>query len=303
MAKLPNYLREFPEDLMLFGLEDIIKKLHESHRLQIMKLIDKKIHISTYYYWLNGKTPIPLEFLKLFNAVDPKIIDYAYERFTFVSFKRKKHLLPKIIDEKLSYLIGVLHGDGSLDKTGKYVTVTCESREYLDTVLKKMIFDLFDYVGNIFDMDKGKYYRLVIGSRAINSFFSIFCPVGNKKGKIRIPGIILKDKKLLISYFSGLFDTDGSLPHVEERKIKPFFVFVQADRRFVEDVSRALEEIGINNKVHKFMSPSKPGEIDRNLEEWKIYIGSKKILKDFLIKVPFFHPLKRKRREILLKTL
>ncbi|NCN39393.1 MAG: hypothetical protein GW914_03360, partial [Candidatus Aenigmarchaeota archaeon] len=208
-----------------------------------------------------------------------------------------------VIGKKLSYLIGVIHGDGSIDKSRRYVTITCESREYLEKILKPIIKDVFDYTPKTYDMDRGKYYRLIIGNKVINHFFSLFSPVGNKKGKIKIPKIVLKNKKLLISYLSGLFDTDGCLSNVEKGTKSLFFVFLQADKRFVEDVSAALKRLNISNRIYKFPSPSKPGEINRDLIEWRIYIGSKKILRDFLIKIPFHHPLKNKRREIILKIL
>lgn len=94
------------------------------------------------------------------------------------------------------------------------------------------------------------------------------------------------------------------MTHVEKNRKYLFFCFLQADKRFVNDVYLALRKLQIKtNKPQKFLSPSRPYSKGRSLEEWRIYIGSKKTLKDLLRKIKFAHPLKQIRSALILKKI
>ena len=237
---MDNILKKLDDDLLVFGVSDILKEFHKNNKENIVTLLKNKIHISTYYYWLNGKSPIPIKYLRLFSRLDNDILDNCYNKITFISAGKKKCILPRKSNDDLSYIIGVLHGDGHVHKNKKFVTVTVDSKDYIKNTLLPLFKKLFDTNGHIFEFDN--YYRLEIGSRVVHSYISLFCPVGKKVGRLKIPEEIKKNKKFLASYLSGLFDTDGCVGYTRDKK-QFYFVFLQRDKEFVYEVYCALKNL------------------------------------------------------------
>ncbi len=294
-------LKKLDEKLLVFGLSKKLKIMHQKNRDLLIKKMKKEVNISTYYNWINGKTPIPIKYLKIFSNFDSNLLKESYHQLTFISAGRKKCKIPKKIDKDVSYILGVLHGDGYVHKNMKYVTITVESEDYIKNILKPIFYKLFNTEGNIINF--GNYYRLEIGSKVIHSFISLFCPVGKKVGKLKIPPRLKRNKSLLTNYLSGLFDTDGCISFTKDKK-QVYFVFVQKDKNFVYDVYRSLKFLDIDvNEPRPFYSPKKPYDKIRNLEEWRIYIGSKKVLSDFLKKIKFKHPIKYKKSKLVEKII
>jgi DNA-binding transcriptional regulator WhiA len=302
MKKLGNYILKLNDDIKLFGISHILRKIHKENPL-LLKKLEKKIHKSTYYYWLENKTPVAIKFLKELG-LSKNLLNIIFNSFDFVSTGRKKCILPKVVENNLAYLIGVLHGDGSLNKNSKYITVTTNEKEFLSNVVNKIFHELFRVNGNIIEFNDGRYYRLEIGSISVHSFLSMFCPVGKKKGVLHIPEIILRDKELLSSYISGLFDTDGCLTHVEKERKSLFATFTQADSNFISEVYSALHKLDINvNKPRSWLSVTSPTNKSRTRKSWRIYVGSKKVLYDLLRKIEFRHPKKKLRASLILQKL
>lgn len=296
MIKIDNYLNKLDENLLIFGLQDILKSMHKKYRDIIMLNLKDKINKSTYYYWMSGKSPIPLKFINMLSKIDNKILEEAYERMIYVSAGNKKSLLPKYIDENLAYIIGAMHGDGHMHKNKRYITLTVDSQDYIKEALIPFFQKVFDVSGSIINFRT--YYRLEIGSKATYSFLLMFCPRGKKIGLLKVPKEIKSDRKLLTSYLSGLFDTDGCIGYDKNRNV--YFVFVQRDKNFVFDIYKCLISLGLNiNKPRVFYTVKGPGFKNRDLEEWRIYIGSKKTLYNFLDKISFLHPIKKNKSDII----
>lgn len=302
MIFLKNYLTKLDADIKIFGMERDLQRLHQAHTKNLLNLFKKKVHISTYYYWLTGKSPISLKYLKMMKKFDGSILDNTFSKMGEVSIGRKKCILPKKIDNDLAYFLGALHGDGSLHKNKKFVTITNESKGYLRKIIIPLAGKIFKTTCHFTDL--GGCFRGEIGSKPIHSFLSIFCPIGKKKGLLRIPKEIFNNQSLLKSYLAGLFDTDGCLTHIEKKRKHLFFCFVQADKRFTMEVYSALQKLGVNvNKPKQFLSPSYPYATGRNLIEWRIYIGSRKTLQTFLSIIKFRYSHKKRRAEMILRKL
>ncbi len=272
-------------------------QFHKKHGQEVIDKLQETIHISTYYNWLSGKSPIPIKFIRAFAKYDPNILAKCYNEMTYLSVSRKKCILPKSMTRKLAYLIGVLNGDGHMHKNRKYFTITVDSLDYIHKILLPHIRNLFECDGYINHFEN--YYRLDIGSKVIHSFLSLFCPVGKKTGKLYVPTLIKENKEFLKEYLCGLFDTDGCIGYGKKKK-NLYFVFVQSDKKFVFEIHQCLISLGVHvNLPRKFMSPAKPYAKSRQLEEWRIYVGSKKDLKDLLNIIHFKHPNKiKKSREV-----
>ncbi len=291
MKKLENYLERIDENIFIHGLD--LKSFHCKHSKKVMPIIENKFHFSTYYYWIQGKSPIPISVLKIFSRVDKNVLDKAYKEMKAASVGNKKIFLPKKFDKKLAYLIGSIHGDGGMHKNQKYVTIANDSKEYLEDMISILFQDIFKVRTRVSKFKN--IYRAEVGSRAVCSFLSLFCPFGKKTGLLHIPKEVKSDEKLKISYLSGLFDTDGCIGY---GKNNTYFTFVQRDKIFVFEVYECLKSLGIHvNEPKIFYSPVKPYSEGRDLEEWRIYIGSKKDLYNLLSKISFYHPSKKTKAE------
>ena len=190
----------------------------------------KMVHISTYYYWLQGVSPIAIKYLKLLSKYDKNLIDKIFRvNNLYYTVGRNKCNLPKGITRGLAYFIGVIHGDGSLHRNKKYITISNEISPYFENVLKPLILKLFEVKPEIIILKENSTMGLIIGSKVIHSFLSRFCPIGKKKGLLKIPEEILNNNKLLKEYLSGFFDTDGALPHTEKGINNLYFSFLQSD--------------------------------------------------------------------------
>lgn len=302
---LPNYLLNLDENIKIFGVNQLLKKVHLMHKKKILPKIKSKVHVSTYYYWLDGTSPIPIKYIKLLAKYNSSLVNRIYKISSIeYSVGRKRCKLPKVMSSELAYLIGALHGDGSLNKNKKYITITTELSPYLRSIIKPVIKELFGIDSQIRIMKPDSYMRLTTGSKVVHSFLSLFCPVGKKKGLLKIPRGVYQNDKLLKNYLSGLFDTDGCLTHTEKNRKQLYFVFVQSDKKFVYQVYKALNKLGIKtNEPRKFKSPPIHYANGRSLIEWRLYIGSKSGLNILLNKIRFKHPLKKKRRKDILKII
>lgn len=302
MIKFRNYLHYLDEEIYLFGLEKNLRKIYRRNP-KLFKKLENRIDKSTYYYWLEGKSPVALEFLRQITSSN-KEWDNIFNLVKYFSSGRKICTLPKNMDNKLSYLIGVLHGDGSFHKNHRYITVTTESKDFLINVINSLFVDIFGVSGSLIELNEGRYYRLEIGNRVIHSFLSMFCPVGRKKGKLNVPIVIKNNRTLLKEYLSGLFDTDGCLTHVEEGRKTLFSTFTQADRNFIFQVDYCLNILGIKtNGPKKWKSVESPTDKRRTRTSWRIYIGSKITLLKLINTLEFRNPLKAERARIMKEIL
>lgn len=302
MVKLNSYLDKIDLKIRLHGLSALLKKIHTLY-YKTFKSNLNAVHISTYYNWVSGKTPIPIAYLTMLKNYDSTILEKAYKKFNYVSVGGPRCVLPRVMNTDLAYLIGALHGDGSMHRNRKYVTISGNSLEYFTKVINPLFKDIFKIKGGVLVIRKNKteYYSLEIGSRAIHSFLSLFSPVGEKKGKLHIPEIIKLDKNLLRHYLSGLFDTDGCLTHVEKNRKQLYFTFLQSDKNFVEEVRTALISLNIDvNPTYLFLSPKTfEKNAPRTRKEWRIYIGSRKMLRKFLGIILLRHPEKAMRAKMM----
>ena len=295
---LNNYLKNLDPHIKLFGFGTLLRKVHNT-KLALEFLKRNKLHPSTYYKWLNNEAPVRLDFLIFLANKQSNILDEAYLEMKWVSVGEKKCILPKVINEDLAYLLGALHGDGSLNKNKKYIHLTCDSYEYIKTTIAPLFKRLFNVSSTIRTIkSKNDYYRIEIGSKVVHSFISMFAPIGKKKGKLEIPTEIIRDKCLLRAYLTGLFDTDGCISHTTNKK-QCYFLFTQADNKFVCSVRSALAKLHIDmNSPKKFIC--KHPHNDKLLEGYRIYTGKHSTLLKILETFDFQYPDKRlKSREIL----
>ncbi|MEK6952985.1 MAG: hypothetical protein AABX29_08280 [Nanoarchaeota archaeon] len=173
--------------------------------------------------------------------------------------KRGIHL-PNRITSDLAYLCGVLAGDGCIIK--KEYRIICvgnprdeiEFYDFIISSLFKKIFNLdikpqvFKYAGT---------YGIRFSSKLIALFLIeyIGLPHGKKYNKLCVPSLFKNDKKLFISYLSGLFDTDFGFTLKKDYfgiKRYPAVCFTTKSKKFCFEIYTSFRKLGMNpNKVYK----------------------------------------------------
>ncbi|MAG47779.1 hypothetical protein CL617_04175 [archaeon] len=205
--------------------------------------------------------------------------------------------IPKILNNKLAYLIGVHVGDGSMGiyKKGAnyYISYTghiIDEQEYHKEIIKDLFKELFNKRVKInFDRRiKNSSLRTYLNSKAILTFFhkSLRLPMGMKKD-IDIPKIITYSNKTIMKYFlRGLADTDFCLTFKKRYKKKhyyPSISFNNQSKYLTKSVINILKKFNINSSVSYNMKSKRNNRINishqiningkENLSKWMKKIG------------------------------
>jgi DNA-binding transcriptional regulator WhiA len=216
------------------GIHEVIAKIYDdlkqNYQEKNFQRTLKKLALSGIYSWKQGRYPIPIVKLKkllLFwrdvcNLSDKDLnafYDVAFQKATsFKAFKSPVNIKTiKCLDSKLSYLIGIIYADGSLSncwktlkKKGKFrfeISITDESKENLEFI-NKLLKGVFGIKTNVKTAYNGRWYRILFSSsilhRLLNAVFEM--PMGYKKGKLKLPKIILSSNVEIKKYFlKGFF--------------------------------------------------------------------------------------------------
>jgi ATP-dependent DNA helicase PIF1 len=169
---------------------------------------------------------------------------------------------PPHVEDKLSYVIGLLIGDGSYNDTKDYTIEYCsEDKELIDIYCTYMK-DLFGCKITIRQKKKNKLYRTHICSKYIR-YFLIYCGLNyvtfNEK---EVPWSIIENKLLCQKEcIKGLFDTDGG---VSERCIH----FTNTSQKVIDVVQQLLLNNGIISSKRVLHE-----EEDNIRKAWRIQIS------------------------------
>ncbi len=331
--KIPNYLLELDEkeyikkgsdSIRVYHIGYIIKKIYselkEFKSIEIIENESKRCH-QTYSGWIleRGGTSIQdlyriLQYWKVTCKKTDKDLENLWEEiysisnyFGCVNGKRVK--LPKYLDNQLSYLLGVIMGDGHLANPNKsYDRLTSYNSElritdgHKETFVKlsKIFEELFGYKPKIYsELSKTNkpFYRFVIRSKPIHRFLMNICqiPTGKKYDKTDIPKII-KDSPLEIqkSFIVGFFDADGCLRLHREKF--PMVTISQLNPQILYSIIEVSKMLNI-----KWSGPYRSNH-PRN-KGYQIKITNKENLERFLKEFPSLNPIKIKQSGILWKML
>jgi len=185
-------------------------------------------------------------------------LDIAKIEFSNNDLKYKIKL-PKFLDDRLAYLLGVQVGDGYLRKQVRGTTtdyLICydghiiNEFEWYEDILKKLIKGLFNKDVKIVKTNKGTV-KSYLRSKAILSFLNQVCGVSySPKNNIKIPDIItISNKEIKRSFLKGLADTDFSFTFKKRKNYDyPVIYFQTYSKSLYESTRLLLEELGF--KVH-----------------------------------------------------
>jgi len=168
----------------------------------------------------------------------------------FILTRRSKTKIPPL-NEDISYLLGVISGDGSVIKSKRkrggnhYIVRIYSGEEKYLVYITKIIKELFNIKGRITqDKRKNSAYCLILQNAPI---FFYFVGLGAEIGKKKIGSIshIIKSKKKnILNYIAGLVDTDG---HVVGKRIQ----LKQKRYQLLKEIQELSERLDLNCSMPK----------------------------------------------------
>jgi hypothetical protein len=145
------------------------------------------------------------------------------------------------INNKISYLAGVITGDGSLNsskrkKGGYHYRIQIVGREGSLERIASFFAELFEYKPVVHrDERKANCYLINISSAAIFFYFIKLGFASGKKRNIKVPATIAANPAFFKHYLFGLIDTDG---HISRNRIH----LKQREETFLKELVYLLEK-------------------------------------------------------------
>ena len=211
-----------------------------------------------------------------------------YQTIEREKYNRKTFRIP-LLNEDIAEIFGVLNGDGYLSKINHEISVigNVKTDNNYFCYLKKKFENV---LGIKFKIEKFEHY-LKLRAYSI-CLVNWLCnqhgfPKGKKKGKLKIPSVLLSNKKLLEAYIRGLFDTDGTF--YLRRKDEPVIEISSADKKYLEQVRKQLLLLGFKGGIgehrlfiynkheidqfFKKIKPSNPKHLNKYQKYLKLSVG------------------------------
>lgn len=216
--------------------------------------------------------------------------------------KKKGLIIPTQMTSEMAYLAGVFAGDGSLsfrpDKQEyslKCVGNPKDEKEFYFEVVGPRFKKVFGFLPQIKYFDQQITFGFRIFSKSLVIYLTdvIDLPLGSKYNSLKVPLIFKANKKLLISFIKGVFDTDGCISFKKKYQNIPYYPvisFSSKNEAFVKEISNILKEEGFkiterySYKVKDFRIKSGFTTISR------IELNGKANLALWLEKIGFFSP-------------
>ena len=220
--------------------------------------------------------------------------------------KWKEIKLPKYLTPKLAYFIGYLQGDGSIERNKKRINFTDESEKQLKRI-NAICFNLFGIKGtrrsSMTLISKKPVWKLEIGSLVLNSYLhNVFEINRGVKKDLKIPEMIIKNKKILKWYLIGLFDADGTLPKNPKKCKQVFIDITLKDKSFIEEIEAQLKIFDIET-LNPYCRIAKSPTSDYISRTWELRIRKKEDIIKFLKRIGFTHSDKGQRVKRLLQHM
>lgn len=318
-----KYIRKGSDSIRIYKIGNIIGNIYtDLKKYRSIEQIEKvtRCH-QTYSNWILEKTGISIRDLfricKYWKSVCKKtdrefqgLWDNIYQNsFYFGCTNGKQIKLPKHMDYKLAYLLGVIMGDGHLanpDKSyDKKTTYNSEIRitdGHKETFieLSKIFENLFDYKPKIYSelsKVKRRFYRFVIKSKPMHRFLMEICgiPTGKKFDNVDIPGMIMNSSlDIQKRFITGFFDADGCIRLAQGRY--PQISISQLKPTILNSIIKVSENFNI-----AWSGPYKCNS-SRNHSSF-IRISNVENVERFLNNFPSLNPIKIRQSEVIWKIL
>jgi hypothetical protein len=159
-------------------------------------------------------------------------------------YEYKSVKIPKNLNENIAELVGVILGDGNLNRKQLRIFGNRKENEYYRYLLS-LIWNIFEVDSKISPHMNINGIKIVVDSVKVCEYlFSVGLKFGSKiKNKTTVPRWIFNNEKYLKSCIRGLFDTDGSF-FVSCRDTEPNILWKMGfDSLLPKDIRRALRKL------------------------------------------------------------
>ncbi|WP_456422287.1 ATPase, T2SS/T4P/T4SS family [Thermococcus sp.] len=207
-----------------------------------------------------------------------------------ISVNSKPVRIVREVNEKLSYAVGVILGDGYISSNGYYVSATFDDSSYMSAFISALSEFLPESEPEI--KRNNGYTVLTYGSKIFAEFLhrAFGIPKGRKE-KIDMPDLVLSNDDLLRYFIAGLFDADG---YVDEKG--PAVILTTKSENLARKVWYALQRLGIVSTVSRVKNRGyKEGVI------FRVTVRGVDDLIRFNRSVPLMHSRKKAKLEELIR--
>ncbi len=272
---IPNYLSKMTvargKPITLVGCGRLFRCLYDEMtmtRPMVKQELTRKLKVSqrTLYNWFSEKKAPAISIIEAFLEIWCEICNKTEEEKdsfmqTFYASSNlfsvsggKQIILPRTICTDLSYILGYLQGDGHLanpyslfekkKRMGCKIAVYEESYIHLDTIIRPLLFKLFNVQAIVRKSHLKNCHYLSFHSRIVHLFLTEVCglPSGKKSRNVHAPKIIVScSKQIKRAFLQGLFDSDGSIYSYQKNgKTKTKINFRQISLPLVSQVKEFL---------------------------------------------------------------
>lgn len=165
------------------------------------------------------------------------------------------------MDEKLAWLLGVMHGDGSVHDKG--IRIHCNRKDIeLKNKIVGVIYDLFNYNATIYS--ERTCDSIYINSKAILRWMELNGMLKQKSLYVDIPKVVRTSSKDVIkSFIDGYWEADGS-----QSNGSYYIDTVSYDMS--QSLSACARAIGINTNIYKYTFENDKSHKGKN-PKYRIY--------------------------------
>lgn len=190
--------------------------------------------------------------------------------------------------EKLAEFLGILLGDGNLNKTSNCITIvgSLEDLIYFKKTVIPLINELFAINPYLKKRNDRNAYYIYFNSKKIMDFLSKELNLcrGNKVNA-KIPELILHNSRLVPHFLRGLFDTDGCLKFSKQNKKINYYPRIQfcfRDTKFSKEIAILLKksDFKFTEYTEKRVNGLRYYQIsgEKNLEKWMNLVGTNNLV-------------------------
>lgn len=168
--------------------------------------------------------------------------------------------IPKEIDNNilLAYETGLHIGDGNISYIPykyqyniRYCFSLKEDFLFVDKVFMPLFEELYHCKPNKFHL-KNNTLLISIYSKKLSEFKTkiLGLPIGKKK-YIIIPKIFLETDKMMVNALAGIFDSDGCIKFIKEKRNYPQIRFTNISQKLMQQIKEILIHLEISSTLYK----------------------------------------------------
>ena len=197
------------------------------------------------FFYLEEKSRLPMyRLMRLCEQTGFDLSGLKLNTISMKNFEQKPIRKPKL-NEELAEFLGALSGDGNVDPNNNRVSIGCDvitDFEYVTDLIKGKFTKLFNTETTI-KVQNGTIYCQVYSKDLADYLEELGFPKGNRKNRTNIPQTIVKNKKFLIAFLRGVFDTDGSFHR--KRETSAVVEYISCSPLFLLQIKESLIKLGL----------------------------------------------------------